>query len=131
MEQSSLKKLTGFQLVKKFPHFMDPEGWLSHSHVPATCPYPEPDRYSPYPTSHFLKINLNIILLFTPGYPKWSISVRFPHQNPVHGSPLTHKRSSRFYHWTILGEEYRSLSSSLCSFLHSPVTLSLKDFLFT
>ena len=26
---------------------------------------------------------------------------------------------------TILGEQYRSLSSSLCSFLHSPVTLSL------
>jgi hypothetical protein len=25
---------------------------------------------------------------------------------------------------TILGEEYRSLSSSLCSFLHPPVTLS-------
>ena len=27
--------------------------------------------------------------------------------------------------WTILGEESRSLSSSLCSFLHSPVTSSL------
>ena len=27
----------------------------------------------------------------------------------------------------ILGEEYRSLSSSLCNFLHSPVTLSLLD----
>jgi len=26
---------------------------------------------------------------------------------------------------TILGEEYRSLSSSLCSFLHSPVTSSI------
>ena len=26
---------------------------------------------------------------------------------------------------TILGEEYRTLSSSLCSFLHSPVSLSL------
>ena len=33
--------------------------------------------------------------------------------------------SSRFYHATILGEEYRSLSSSLCSFLHSLVTSSL------
>ena len=28
---------------------------------------------------------------------------------------------------TILGEQYRSLSSSLCSVLHSPVTLSLLD----
>jgi hypothetical protein len=32
--------------------------------------------------------------------------------------------SSWFYHRTILGEENRSLSSSLCSFLHSLVTLS-------
>jgi hypothetical protein len=23
-----------------------------------------------------------------PGYPLWSISLRFPHQNPVHTSPL-------------------------------------------
>jgi len=28
---------------------------------------------------------------------------------------------------TIFGEQYRSLSSSLCSFLHSPVTSSLSD----
>jgi hypothetical protein len=27
--------------------------------------------------------------------------------------------------WIIFGEEYRSFSSSLCSFLHSPVTSSL------
>ena len=28
---------------------MDPEGPLPHLHVPATCPYPEPARSSPYP----------------------------------------------------------------------------------
>jgi hypothetical protein len=33
--------------------------------------------------------------------------------------------SFHFITRTILGEEYRSLSSSLCSFLHSPVTSSL------
>jgi hypothetical protein len=33
--------------------------------------------------------------------------------------------SSLFYHSHNIGEEYRSLSSSLCSFLHSPVTSSL------
>ena len=32
---------------------------------------------------------------------------------------------SRFDHMNIFSEEYRSLSSSLCSFLHSPVTSSL------
>ena len=28
---------------------MEPEGSLPHSQVPATCPYPEPARSSPYP----------------------------------------------------------------------------------
>ena len=44
-----LEKLTSFQLVKKFPTFMEPEVSLSHLQVPATCPYPEPARSSPYP----------------------------------------------------------------------------------
>ena len=33
-----LVKLTGFQLVKKYLHFIEPEGILPHSHVPASCP---------------------------------------------------------------------------------------------
>jgi hypothetical protein len=44
-----LEKLTGPQLVNKFPAFCEPEGSLPQPQVSATCPYPKPDRSSPYP----------------------------------------------------------------------------------
>ena len=69
---------------------MKPEGSLPHSQVPATCSYPEPDQSSPCPLSHLLKILLNIILPSMPGSSKWSLSLKFPHQNPVYTSALPH-----------------------------------------
>jgi hypothetical protein len=39
-------------------------------------------------TSHFLKIRLNITIPSKPGSPQWFLSLRFPHQNPVHTSSL-------------------------------------------
>ena len=111
---------------------MEPECSLPHSQVPATCPYPVPARSIPYPTSHFLKIHLNIIQPSTPGSHKWSLSFRFPYQNPVYASPPpiratcpAHLIILDFITRTILGEEYWSFSSSFCSFLHSTVTSSL------
>ena len=100
-----LEKLTGFQLVKNFPAFMEPEGSLAHSQVPANCPYPEPARSSPYPHILLSEDPFNIIPPSKPGSPKWALSLRFPHQNPVYASPLPNTRfmprpshSSRLYH---------------------------------
>ena len=60
------------------------------------CPPPVPilGQLDPIhtPTSHFLKIHLNIILPSTSGSPKLSLSLRFPHQNPLYITPLPHTR---------------------------------------
>ena len=84
------------------------------------------------PTSHLLDIHLNIIHPSTPRSPQWSLSLRFPHQDTI--NPLSssiratcppHLILLDFITRTILGEEYKSFSSSLCNLLHSPVTSSL------
>jgi hypothetical protein len=94
------------------------------------CPTPVSNLSQPNPvhspTSHFLQFYYNIILPSTPASSQWSLSLRFPHQNPVHASALpiqatwpAHLILRDLISRTIVGEEYRSLSSSLCSFLHS------------
>ena len=61
-----------------------------------------------------------------PGSSKWSLSLKFPHQNPVYASPLpAHLILLDLITRTILGEEYKSLLYSLRSFLHSLDTSSL------
>ena len=84
------------------------------------------------PTSHLLEIHPNIIHPSMPRSPQWSPSLRFPHQDPIHplSSPIlatspAHLILLDFITRTILSEEYKSFSSSLCNLLHSAVTSSL------
>jgi len=43
MEQSPSSEANRFSASQEnFPHFMEPEGSLPHSQLPATCPHPEP-----------------------------------------------------------------------------------------
>jgi hypothetical protein len=86
------------------------------------CPPPVSILSQPNPVhtsaSHFLNIHPNIILPSTPGSPQWSLSLRFPHQNPIHASLLPHLRyvprpsHLDFISRTVLDEEYRWWSSS-------------------
>ena len=106
---------------------MEPEGSLPHSKVPAKSPYPEPDQSSP--CTNFLNILLNIILPSTPGSSKWYIFLSFPTKT-LYTPPLWRIRATcpahlillDFITRTVLNEEYGSLSFSLGSFLHSPIT---------
>jgi len=88
-----LEKLTGFQLVKKFPAFYITltfiTAFTSACHL--SLPWASLIQSIP-PTSHFLKIHLNIILPSMPGFQQWSLSLRFPRLNPVYISPLPHTR---------------------------------------
>jgi hypothetical protein len=59
---------------------------------PSPVPIPRQIESVPTPTSHFLKIHINIIIPSMSVSPKWCLCLRFLHQNPLHASPLPNTR---------------------------------------
>ena len=116
-----LEKLTVSQLVKKFPEFYGTRRFIAA--------FTSARQLDPVhtPTSHFLKIHLNIILPFTLVSPKWSLSLRFPYQNPVYACPLPHtcyvpcpSHSSLFYHPHNIGWAVRVIKFLIMYFSSLP-----------
>jgi len=129
-----LEKLTGSQPVKKFPAFHGTRRFITPSQVPATCSYPMSARSSSYPTNHFLKIHLNILFPFPPGLPRGLFPSGFPTKtlhtpllSPIRATCPAHLILLDLITRKVLGEDCRSLSSSIYSFLHSHVTSSFLD----
>jgi len=91
MEQSPSSEANRFSVSQEIPRIL----WNSKIHC-RIHKYPPPvpilSQLDPVyvPTSHFLKIHLNIVLQFTPGSTKWTLSLCFLHQNPVYPSACPH-----------------------------------------
>jgi hypothetical protein len=108
---------------------MEPKDSVPDSQVLATSPCPEPDQSSHCPPFHFLKIRDIITHPSTPGSSRLSqvsrsiTCIRFssPH---IRATCAVHLILFYLVTRTMFGEQYRSLSSSICSLLHSPVTSS-------
>jgi len=112
------------QLVKKFITALKNVRHLSLSWVsPIQFIYPHPTYWrSILILSTHLRLGL-LSGLFPSSFPTKTLYT--PLSSPIRATCPVHLILLDFITRTILGEEYKSCSSSLCNFLHYPVTSSL------
>ena len=135
MVQSPSWEANWLQLVKKFPAFHRTRRFItaltSVRHLSISWGSPIQSIY-PHPTSWrsilILYTHLRLGLpsgLFPSGFPTKTLYT--PLSSPICTTCPAHFILLDFITRTILGEEYKSFSSSLSNLLHSPVTSSLLD----
>ena len=129
-----LQKLTGSQLVKKFPAFYGTQNFITTFTSARHLSLSWARSIQSMPS---IPLPEDLPYYYLPIYAWVSKVVSFPQVSPpkpcMHLCPPLPIRATcpaypillHFITRTIFGEQYRSLSSSLCSFVHSPVTSSL------
>jgi len=91
MVQSPSWEANWFAASQEIPHISrNPKvHYRTHKRPPPVSILDQPSPVH-IPTSHLLEIRPNIIYPSTPRSPQWSLSLRFPHQDPIHpfSSPI-------------------------------------------
>jgi len=129
-----LEKVTGLHLVKSFPAFYGNRRFItaftSAWHLSLSWASSTQSIHLLPTTTKIHFITNHTTLPSTPGSPTWSLSLRFPHQNPVYASPFPHtcymprpSHSSQLYYTHNIGWAVQIIK--LLTFLHSPATSSL------
>ena len=81
--------------------------YRTHKRLPSFSILGQPNPVH-IPTSHLLEIHPNIIHPSTPRSPHWSLSLRFPHQDPIHPPLLSHTRHNYIHRTTHIKIKYIS-----------------------